>query len=167
MLTRRPGRTCEDPWRRDPAQHATHSIISRLGSSSAPDDSGAPPNGAPRATTVLRRRRSSAVPHWRAVPRSRPRPPVHRMRPVPRPPTSRVGVPGRPVLYGVALGHPTPTPRRLPHRLLTHHISPIGTGPLSTPAIHPVLSRSEGSSELRRNQIGRASCRERAWISVV
>jgi len=32
--------------------------------------------------------------------------------------------------------------RRLPHRLLTRHISPIGTGPLSTPAFHPVLSRS-------------------------
>jgi hypothetical protein len=30
----------------DPAQHATHSIISRLGSSSAPDDSGAGRNGA-------------------------------------------------------------------------------------------------------------------------
>jgi hypothetical protein len=38
----------------DPAQHATHSIISRLGSSSAPDDSGAGRNGVSRATTLLR-----------------------------------------------------------------------------------------------------------------
>jgi hypothetical protein len=42
---------------------------------------------------------------------------------------------------------------RLPHRVLTHHISPIATGPLSTPAFHSVLSRSENSSgHHRRSQ---------------
>jgi hypothetical protein len=54
-------------------------------------------------------------------------------RSAPRPLELRAGVPGRPVPCAVPPGHLTLSAARLPYRLLTHHISPIDTGPLSTP----------------------------------